>query len=146
MVVPARGGKTALRKGRVLASIRKNNGYLCVTLAKGSVRVQVALHRLVARAFLGECPIGLHVLHTDGDKNNNRVDNLRYGTPAENIADTERHGKRRKGSRHPLAKLDEDAVQTIRSSGRSCREVAEWFGVSAANVSAVRRRRIWRHL
>jgi hypothetical protein len=71
MQVKAKSGAVAIRKGRVLAPVRKNNGYLCVTLTDGVNRPQISIHRLVARAFIGECPIGLHVLHGDGDKANN---------------------------------------------------------------------------
>ena len=94
MTVGARGGAAAVRKGRELAPVRKNNGYLCVTLTDGTNRPQINVHRLAARAFIGECPLGLHVLHYDGDKTNNHYSNLRYGTPADNIADTLRHGRR----------------------------------------------------
>lgn len=144
--VPTRGGALALRKGRVLRLVEKNNGYLCVTLANGALRPQLSVHKIVARAFLGECPLGLHVLHYDGNKRNNAVKNLRYGTPAENHFDTERHGRRRRGAAHPLATLNEDSVRLIRSSQESCRNLAAQFGVTPAHISHVKRRRVWRHM
>ncbi len=144
MRVRARGNTTATRKGRMLTPVRKSNGYLCVTLSNGVDRPQIGLHRLVARAFLGECPVGLHVLHCDGDKENNHYTNLRYGTPAENVADTARHGRQKKRAAHPCAKLDEDAVLVIRTSGRSAKEVASWFNVSVGHIYAIRRERVWR--
>ena len=146
MTVGAKNGKTALRKGRELALVRKNNGYLVVTLTDGVNRPQVAIHRLVARAFIGECPIGLHVLHGDGDKTNNHFSNLRYGTPAENICDTAKHGRRRRGADHPMAKITDDDVRMIRVSTKSCRYLAHLFNLTAAHVSAIRRRRIWGHV
>lgn len=146
MLVGAKGGAKALRKGRLLAPVRKANGYLCVTLTDGVNRPQVMVHRLVARAFLGECPIGLHVLHGDGNKSNNHYANLRYGTPAENIADTLRHGRRKVGENHPMAKLDADAVAHIRSSSRTGAALATMYGVSKAHVSAIRHGRVWRRL
>ena len=146
MVVGAKGGKTAVRKGRVLAPVRKNNGYLAVTLTDGVNRPQISVHRLVARAFLGECPIGLHVLHGDGNKANNHYTNLRYGTPAENIEDTRLHGRRRYGAQVANAKLDDDAVRHIRSSNRNGAALAAMYGVTAAHISAVRRGRAWQHV
>jgi hypothetical protein len=146
MVVGAKGGKTAVRKGRILRPARKNNGYLAVTLTDGVNRPQISVHRLVARTFIGECPIGLHVLHNDGDKTNNHFKNLRYGTPAENVADTNLHGRQRRGSQLHNAKLDEDAVQHIRTSNRSGIELAKMYGISNAHVSAVRARKAWQHL
>lgn len=146
MIVGAKGGASAVRKGRVLAQARKNNGYLAVTLTDGVNRPQIGVHRLVARAFIGECPIGLHVLHGDGDKTNNHYTNLRYGTPAENIEDTRLHGRRRVGAQVHNAKLDDDAVRHIRSSNRNGAALAAMYGVSAAHISAVRRNRSWRHV
>jgi len=146
MVVGAKGGKTAVRKGRVLSPVKKNNGYLAVTLTDGVNRPQIGVHRLVARAFVGECPIGLHVLHGDGNKTNNHFTNLRYGTPAENVADTKRHGRQRRGSQSANAKLDEDAVRHIRESSRNGIILAKMYGVTNAHISSVRSRRTWKHL
>jgi hypothetical protein len=146
MQVKAKSGAVAIRKGRVLAPVRKNNGYLCVTLTDGVNRPQISIHRLVARAFIGECPIGLHVLHGDGDKANNHFTNLRYGTPADNHEDTKQHGHRLYGNKHPLAKLDEDAVFHIRNSNRNGAELAKMYDVTRAHISSVRRRRIWKHI
>lgn len=146
MRVGARSGAIAIRKGRLLASVRKNNGYLCVTLTDGVNRPQVSIHRLVARAFIGECPLGLHVLHGDGNKENNHFTNLRYGTPADNHKDTKRHGRRLFGEKSPVAKLDTEAVIHIRTSSRNGVELAKMYSVSAAHISAVRSRRVWKHI
>jgi hypothetical protein len=146
MTVGAKGGKTATRKGRRLIQVCKTNGYLAITLTNGVSRPQVSIHRLVARAFIGECPIGLHVLHIDGDKTNNHFSNLRYGTPAENVLDTARHGKQRKGAQHPMAKLDVDAVIHIRSSCRDIASLALMYGVTREHVWGVRARRCWKHI
>lgn len=146
MVVGAKGGKTAVRKGRILASVQKTNGYLAVTLTDGTNRPQIGVHRLVARTFIGECPIGLHVLHGDGNKTNNHFKNLRYGTPAENVADTDRHGRQRRGSQSANAKLDDDAVKHIRESNRNGAALALMYGVTPAHISSVRSRRTWKHV
>jgi hypothetical protein len=145
MSVGAKGGKVAIRKGRELALVLKTNGYLAVTLTDGVSRPQVSVHKLVARAFKGECPIGLHVLHGDGDKMNNHFTNLRYGTPAENVGDAARHGRRLRGSSHPMAKIDEDDVRMIRASAKSCRELARLFSVTPAHISSIQRNRVWKH-
>ena len=146
MVVNAKGSKTAVRRGRMLTLVRKNNGYLCVTLTNGVDRPQIAIHRLVARAFIGECPIGLHVLHGDGNKSNNHHLNLRYGTPADNHDDTLSHGNRLMGDTHPLSKLKENDVRYIRESELLGTELALKFNVSSAHISAIRRNRAWKHI
>ena len=58
--------------------MKYKNGYLQVCLCKDGKRKTHLIHRLVAQAFLGECPYGYHVDHLDFNKENNSVDNLRY--------------------------------------------------------------------
>jgi hypothetical protein len=53
------------------------------------------IHSLVAQVFIGPRPTGMEVRHLDGDSLNNRVENLTYGTSAENSRDTVRHGTHR---------------------------------------------------
>ena len=146
MRVGAKGGAKATRKGRVLIKVLKNNGYYSVTLTDGINRPQIGLHRLVARAFIGECPLGLHVLHFDGNKANNHFANLRYGTPAENIADTKRMGRIRRGENNPGAKLTEYAVRDIRSSAAPTQELAKKYAVTCTHIHAVRKGRVWAHV
>jgi hypothetical protein len=66
-----------------------------LTLEKGK-RKRIAVHRLVARAFLGPCPERCsQVRHLDGDPTNNCWDNLAWGTAAENASDRSAHGRAR---------------------------------------------------
>jgi hypothetical protein len=44
-------------------------------------------------AFVGEPALDQMVCHYDGDHTNNILENLRYGTAADNMADTKRHGR-----------------------------------------------------
>lgn len=48
---------------------------------------QFDVHRLVAAAYLGEQPDGIHVRHADGMKINNVPGNFSYGTPRDNVRD-----------------------------------------------------------
>lgn len=58
----------------------------------GGKQKWVPVHVLVALAFHGERPHGMEVRHLDGDRLNNRADNLAWGTHAENMQDAVRHG------------------------------------------------------
>lgn len=147
MVVGAKGGANAIRKGRVLAQAKSSAGYWVVTLTCGRTRQQAAVHRLVALAFRGAPPHDkAHVLHNDGNPLNNSARNLRWGSPADNHADTERHGRRLKGENHPQAKLTEDAVRNIRGSNADAGDIAAQYGISREHVWAVRQRRCWAHV
>lgn len=64
------------------------NGYLRVKM--NNIHRQV--HHLVAEATLGPRPEGLVVNHIDGNRTNNRPENLEYITQAENIQHSIRIG------------------------------------------------------
>ena len=71
-----------------------DSGYLWVKV--GRIRNTVPVHRLVAEAFLPN-PLGLRdVDHIDGNKSNNRVENLRWVSHKENCnnPNTKRKGYR----------------------------------------------------
>lgn len=61
-----------------------NDGYLYVVIDKKHYRS----HRLIAEAFFGPCPEGHHVCHINSVKHDNRIENLKYGTPSENAQDS----------------------------------------------------------
>jgi HNH endonuclease len=90
--------KTSCR-WKQLRPYRSKTGYLSVTLWTNRVPTRKFVHRLVLEAFVGPCPTGLECRHLDGDPSNNRLDNLRWGTRLENVADTIRHGRRRTSSK-----------------------------------------------
>ena len=72
----------ALRRlvGRRLAQKRHSNGYLSIRLNS----VTIMVHRAIWALHYGEWPKG-ELDHLDGDKLNNRVENLRDGTKAQNM-------------------------------------------------------------
>src|SRR5262245_49050046 len=97
------------RNGRLGATRRKlrpsraRNGYPRVKLFPG--RVQLYVHHLILEAFVGRCPPGMETRHLNGDRADNRLENLCWGTRTENAADTDRHGKRLRGERNGFASL-----------------------------------------
>jgi hypothetical protein len=85
-----------IQLGRVIKPY-VHNGYLCVGSNSRTTPFtrRTRVHRLVCRAFHGECPVGFCCDHIDGNKENNRADNLRWCDHIENS---------RKGNK-PLAVL-----------------------------------------
>lgn len=61
------------------------SGYLNVHLYKDKVRKPFAIHRLVAKHFIGLPEDKKEVNHIDGDKTNNNVDNLEWLSGKENM-------------------------------------------------------------
>lgn len=71
--------------GRILRGSRDHSGYPNMGLRRNMHQHQISVHRLVTAAFLGPCPKHLEVNHKDGNKDNNRIENLEYVTTAENM-------------------------------------------------------------
>ena len=136
--IPGYSGKYQISNlGRVLSFKRHtprylkpktqpSTGKLCVQLSDGS-SVTKCIHTLVAEAFIGPRPKGLVIRHLDGDKTNNKIDNLAYGTHKENIADAIKHGTH---FGHNRRVLTDDQVRLVRSRQEPLLVLAKRFGVS----------------
>lgn len=134
--------------GKEQPGYRRRDGYLWAMLRlSGGSRVTRAIHRIVCAAFHGPPPfVGAQVAHLDGTRTNNAARNLRWKTAKGNADDRELHGRTVRGTRHHEAKIDEDAVRTIRRSTASCTALAAEFGITKSTVSKIRRRLQWRHV
>lgn len=78
---------------RILKQGEDRYGYLYVTLQDGAKRHHYTVHRLVICSFIGEMK-GKQVNHIDGDKTNNKIDNLEWVTAKENIDHAQKLGLR----------------------------------------------------
>jgi hypothetical protein len=128
-------------KSRVLKPARITGGYLAVSLGYNKQRT---IHRLVAAAFFG--PSTQMVLHKDGDRQNNVVENLYHGDYFDNAADAIRHGTQVRGERQHAAKLTEDIVRFIRASPESGAALARQLNVTTACIGLIRQRKNWKHV
>lgn len=81
-------GATRRYKGQLLNPGRTPKGYLVVKI-KGKM---MFVHRLVLETFVSPCPPGQQARHLNDIKDDNRLENLRWGTPPENQHDRIRNG------------------------------------------------------
>jgi len=83
------------RVRRINCKPKKNtvaaNGYDVVSLSREGKSYVFTVHRLVLEAFVGECPSGCETRHLNGNRGDNRLENLKWGTAAENSRDRVRH-------------------------------------------------------
>lgn len=135
---------------RVLRLQRTPAGRVIVGLYSGGRQKSYAVAPLVALAFIGPKPSDRpYVCHNNGIPTDNRVENLRYDTQAGNCADKKKHGTHQRGERVGTAKLDEVGVRwirTLRSEGKSFKQIAKVLGVSPSTVGNVVRGDFWRHV
>lgn len=90
--VATKGGFTRMIPNLILRPSPMPTGYVAVNLYRGGYRETKLIHRLVCEAFHGEPPEGFEVRHLNGVPYDNRSDNVIWGTPKENSADSKRHG------------------------------------------------------
>lgn len=74
------------------------------------------VHALILKTFIGPRPPGKECLHIDGNPQNNKLSNLRYGTHKENMEDCSKHGGfgNRKGINNSNAKFTNQKAKKIR--------------------------------
>ena len=71
-------------KGGILKQHLKRNGYLSVDLSKNHKVKTISVHRIVATAFLEFIDDKNQVNHKNGNKQDNRVENLEWVNASEN--------------------------------------------------------------
>lgn len=89
-------GRPRQVRGRVLTLSVNSGGYRNASFGMQGLR---GAHQVIALTFLGPPPPGTEVCHGNGDKTDNRLENLRYGTASENSHDAVRHGVHPSASR-----------------------------------------------
>lgn len=112
--VSSYGRMYSKRAGRCL-SIKSfdNDGYVKVAPHGNTKR----LNRIVAQTFIPNPDSKTTVNHIDGNKTNNRVDNLEWSTRSEQMIHAYKHGLKKpmRGSENANAKLTDEQVKAIRS-------------------------------
>lgn len=126
--------------------------YLCVSLSKDNKQKFLAIHRLVAISFLG-LHEKLTVNHIDGNKENNRLENLEWISIEENLKHSWKSGLRdhldTKGDLNGNKSLTGEQVIEIRrrlDNGETQYKLHKEYGVSKYCIHAIHRRRTWTHI
>lgn len=134
-VIPNHSNYLATDDGRVWSCLRKrflkpvitttDNYYqVCIKRDDGK-SVTRKVHHLILEAYVGFRPNGCQCRHLNGNSLDNRIANLRWGTPCENGFDRIKHGTSRKGI--PLSKAHRDALKENRTGrDRSSEMVEKW--------------------
>lgn len=125
--------------------------YKRVALRKGTAKQRtLTVHSLVAAAFIGPRPSGHQVNHIDGDKLNNRVENLEYCTRSENMKHAFRTGLQdNHGENHSRAKLNDIAIKEIRQragNGEKLVSIAKDYGIDQSAISRIVSGKRWGHV
>lgn len=113
---------------RKLTPNRHPQGYLRLGLRTNGIRKFHNIHRLVAQTFLPNPENKPFVNHIDGNKSNNRVENLEWCNQSENMEHAYRTGL--KHPSHPKSviqcTLDGEIVRVFPSREEAARAVGAW--------------------
>lgn len=72
--------------GHRMKPSKNKRGYLITTIMSNGNRISIPIHSAVAKSFLGDfTKNGMQINHKDGNKENNRLDNLEWVTPTQNM-------------------------------------------------------------
>ena len=110
-----------------------NPRYLVVRLRHDKRYVTRYVHRLVLETFVGP---GEVCLHLDNDPTNNSLENLQWGTQADNNAQTMRDGKHGYAVRPALT---QEQANYILGSKLPYKILAKIFGVHINTIKRIRR-------
>ena len=127
---------------REISPYAARHGYLEVAVLKQGKRVKERVHRLVALAFCPGFQEGLTVNHIDGNRMNNRPQNLEWVSLARNTQHQWEIGLvDLRGEKSPLAKLTSKRVVYIRrllAQGIPAHALAIVAGVSHKTIVKIR--------
>ncbi len=130
------------------------DGYLNTVLYQNGSRRIKRIHHLVLETYVGSRPINAIARHLNGNPQDNRPGNLRWGTSKQNTWDSIRHRTaaclNQNGSKNPASKLNEDQVRlifhTYHDGAYTQRELANYFGIARSLVGLICQKKRWGHL
>jgi len=138
-IVHKNNGTQAKYKGKVRSATNDQDGYLGVLLsAPGRKKVFMKVHHAVLLAFHGDRPDGHECRHLDGNRKNNYLENLQWGTPEENNMDRIKQATVAYGEKHGNCKLSDKDVEFIVNSGAPTKDLAHKYGVVRTTITSIR--------
>lgn len=138
-------------KGGYVYMHDNQHGYVVCNLSKDKKSKSFSVHRLVAIAFIPNPNGYREVNHIDGNKLNNRSDNLEWCTRQQNIRHSFDMGLNHGflGTDHSKCRFTEQDVYAIREmwdNKMKSRAIAEKYECSISAIEHIGRRRLWKHL
>lgn len=142
------GRVRSLRRGIILKTGVGTTGYLVVNVTGYKHKKHWKVHQLVAFHFVPNPANKPYLNHINGDKHDNRADNLEWCTNQENSVHAIKTGLR-KVFKAGTKKLTEQQVIEIKrrlAAGETQVAIAESYGVARNSIKAIITGRSWRHI
>lgn len=134
---------------KLTPTLNRYNGYYSVMLTKDKRAYRRYVHRLMGLALIPNPDNKREINHINGNKKDNRLENLEWATSSENKMHAFRLGLRpnQDGENNWMSKLKANDVLDIRalsSFGALQDDLAEAFGVSQSLIALVISKQIWK--
>ena len=139
-------GKHHNPEPRQLRPGTNEKGYWIVNLWIDGKSYMRKVARLMCNTFYGPRQSSIVTRHLNGNRKDNRISNLAWGTVKDNSEDSRRHGTLARGEAVGNATLTEQHVHAIRDSHEPNAVLARRYGVTNSAICAVRKRRTWKHI
>lgn len=105
------------------------------------------IHHLVAEHWLLKKENDVQIRHLNGNNQDNRLENLRYGTSKENNQDKIIHRTILDGEKNPMSKLTEKEVLLMRTiKNKSYKKIGEMFNVSPMTAYRAIKKEAWKNV
>jgi len=115
--------------------------YVSAHICVNGERSVVWAHIAVLEAFVGPRPFGADACHNNGNRHDNRLENLRWDSRAGNFADKVKHGTHNRGERHHRAHFTDEEARRIRDMPGTIGGIAKRLGVSKTCIQKIKERK-----
>lgn len=145
-------GRIIGKKGKLLKFHTNWCGYLMTNVIFEDGFHARSVHRAVAYAFIpNDDPINkIEVNHIDGNKENNKVDNLEWVTKKENQEHEAKVLKQRNGEKNYLSYFTDEQVIEIynlcKNTDMKHKDIAEMYHTTTGTITKITRGLNWKHL
>lgn len=124
------------------------SGYLEICAVVYNIHIRIRVHRLLLLAFVGLPKPNQIARHLDGNKLNNSLDNICWGTLKENQNDRKLHGTSNVGSRHGRAIINEEIARLIKMDlyKYNHKFISKKYGVAIHIIKNISCGKTWKHV
>ncbi len=127
---------------RKLSGSKDDFGRLRIGLRGADKLKYRKIHSLIMETFIGLRPNGMVSRHLNGNVQDNRLENLAYGTQKENMHDRVLHGTSNRGENAYAAKLKNIDIpliwELLQNSHMSLKRIGELFNVQYGVIANIK--------
>jgi hypothetical protein len=140
------------KTGKFRIPVKRKDGYFQLKLMTSNTEFKMMLlHRILAEAWIDNPEFKPYMNHKNGIRSDNRLENLEWCTPGENMVHAFRVIKTKssvgvKNSRAILTPKEVKAIRMVRDTPATKRILAIKYGVAESTVNNIMKHRIWKHI